>query len=88
MTPEQIDTLVREVVRDVVVDKAKALSLDIKQHELSDYQLDSITFVMLVVRLEEEFEIEFADEYLNLSRFASFDDFVQMIYSQKLGQVQ
>ncbi len=52
---------------------------------LIDYGMNSIYFVLLVVKIEEEFNIEFDDEYLDMSLFNTLKDVVCYI-NIKLNQ--
>lgn len=44
--------------------------------------LDSITFIKLIVKLEEKFNFEFDDEKLLLNAFASRDELYEYIYEK------
>ncbi|MEK4477157.1 acyl carrier protein [Paenibacillus sp. FSL R7-0048] len=87
MQQAEIGLIVREIVNEVAEANREPLSFDFMKYELSDYTLNSITFVMLIVRLEGEFDIEFDDDYLSLERFSTFDDFVRLISEKRHEQV-
>ena len=46
---------------------------------LGEYNIDSISFISVIVSIEELYEIEIPDEYLNYAVFSSFNGFVGMI---------
>ncbi|MGM0125501.1 hypothetical protein IGI37_002900 [Enterococcus sp. AZ194] len=46
---------------------------------LSDYIDDSLSFISLVVEIEENFNIEIEDRYLNIDLLESFQDIVDLI---------
>ena len=52
---------------------------DIENFLLKDFIEDSITFISLIVELEQKFEIEIPDEYLIFDALKTFDDVVNMI---------
>ena len=49
---------------------------------ISDFGMNSIYFVLFVVQVEEEFEIEFEDDYLYMEQFSTFGDVVNYIYQR------
>ena len=55
-----------EQVGLVIEEKSKTADF-----ELSNYLEDSIVFIQFIVSLEEEFEIEFPDEYLLIDKLSS-----------------
>ena len=59
--------------------------IDTKLH-FSSYIRDSIQFIKIVICLEDEYDIEFDNQDLQLEKYKSIDDFIQMIY-QKIVQL-
>ena len=50
--------------------------------------VDSISFISTIVSIEQEFDIEFPDEYLLLSSLSSINDIVRVVetvINQKVG---
>lgn len=47
--------------------------------KLSEMNFDSLKFIQVVVEIEERFDIEFDDEYLNLELFNTVDDFYNYV---------
>ena len=54
---------------------------DSNNFELDEFIADSITFVSLLVELEQQFEIEIDDNYLIEGRLKTFNDIENMISS-------
>lgn len=61
------------------------ISDDYDRH-ISEYGIDSITFIWLVIKLEDEFNITVADEYLILSRMNTVNQICQIL--KKCSQVK
>ena len=47
-------------------------------------EMNSLMFISLIVNIEEEFEIEVPDDYLNLNQLNCLSDFVKLIISIKI----
>ena len=56
--------------------------IDTKLH-FSSYIRDSIQFIKIVICLEDEYDIEFDNQDLQLEKYKSIDDFIQMIYQKR-----
>lgn len=41
--------------------------------------IESVVFITMVLSIEERFEIEFPDEYLNVTYFSNVDDILRII---------
>jgi len=54
-----------------------------RETELSALGLSSLNLVKLMVRLENDFEIEFADEHLDLTRFGRVEDLALYISARR-----
>lgn len=65
-------------IQDCVKDQSIELQYDSVLAEL----IDSITFVKMVVELEEEFHFEFEDEMLSFSKNEKVEDFVKYVESR------
>lgn len=58
------------------------IGLYIDEDEYDDeIGLDSMTFVSLLVAIEEEFKIEIPDEKLSIAALKTFADFLQLVES-------
>lgn len=44
--------------------------------------LDSVTFVSLLIEIEEEFDIDIPDEKLSIEELKTFSDFLRLVSSQ------
>lgn len=45
--------------------------------------MESVVFISTVISIEEEFGIEFPDEYLNITYFSNIDDILSIIIQIK-----
>ncbi|WP_250886672.1 phosphopantetheine-binding protein [Bacillus sp. SM2101] len=50
-----------------------------KEDNLLELGIDSMTFIRLVVEIEDEFDIEIEDEEIILENFESFSSIVQLV---------
>ncbi len=57
-----------------------------EDNDLTNYIEDSIQFMSFVVKLEEEFEIEFPNELLIFDNFKTLDSIENMIQQLVVGQ--
>ncbi len=48
-------------------------------HIFDDLNYDSIKFIQLIVKLEDAFELEFPDEYLQMDRFSTIDQIINTV---------
>ena len=46
---------------------------------LSDYIADSVSFIAFIVEVEQAFQIEVPDEYLNAERLTTLEDVINMV---------
>lgn len=65
-----------------IITKIDLTSFSIKTN-LSDLNMDSIVFIKLVIAIEEEFELSFDDDYLDMSFFKTLEDITKYIKSKK-----
>lgn len=49
------------------------------EEDLTNYGMDSITFIQIIIDLEEEFDVEIPDEYLLLSQLDTVKKMVDTI---------
>ena len=47
------------------------------EKDLSKYNLNSLTYIKIIVALEEEFDIEFDDDELDIKSFQTVNDLVK-----------
>lgn len=81
---EEIRKKLKLILQDVIEEFAIDLSKIEDSSILSDFGMNSIYFVLFVIQIEEGFEIEFEDEYLDMDHFSTFDDIVNYIYQKIL----
>lgn len=53
-----------------------------KEDEFSTIGINSIDLVDLIVSIEDEFQICFSDSILNVERFKSVEDIIELVNSQ------
>ena len=76
----------REEIENRVVDLIKSVSIDPQIENIDDadiiedFLLSSIIFISLIVEIEKKFDIEIADEYLDMNVFRKIDQIVDIIY--------
>lgn len=56
--------------------------IELQPDSILEESIDSITFVKIIVALEEEFGFEFEDEMLSFSKIASVEDLVNYVESR------
>ena len=81
---EEIRKKLKLILQDVIEEFAIDLSKIEDSSILSDFGMNSIYFVLFVIQIEEGFEIEFEDEYLDRDPFSTFGDIVNYIYQKIL----
>jgi len=59
-------------INDILKNEIENLNI-----EMSELNLDSITFIQMIVAIENKFGIEFEDDYLSLDNISSFNDLVE-----------
>lgn len=47
---------------------------------IDDLSIDSLTFISLLIEIENEFDIIIPDEFVKLDLFRNFDDIVDIIF--------
>ena len=65
-------------IRDIIIENIELNGAEINEGGTIE-EIDSITFISLVLDLEAEFNIEIPDEYLLMSVFSSVDNIVSII---------
>lgn len=65
-------------IRDIIIENIELNGAEINEEGTIE-EIDSITFISLVLDLEGEFNIEIPDEYLLMSVFSSVDNIVSII---------
>lgn len=71
---EIVKTLLVEILGAEVIN-----NIDNDEYSLINVGLNSLTFIKLVLAIEEQFSIAFDDEDLVQSRFSSINDFIDYI---------
>jgi len=64
------------VINNIEPTANQKISLNSK---LADIGMDSITFIKIIVSIEQEFQIEFEDEFLLITYFNTINDFVAYV---------
>ena len=82
MTTETIKQEVIELITELFKDKG--FDIDILEYVdlIEDMGMDSITFISIVVEIEEHFAVEVPDDILLLENFKSVDDIVSVIENE------
>lgn len=65
-------------IRDIIIENIELNGAEINEEGTIE-EIDSITFISLVLDLEAEFNIEIPDEYLLMSVLSSVDNIVSII---------
>lgn len=65
-------------IRDIIIENIELNGAEINEEGTIE-EIDSITFISLVLDLEAEFNIEIPDEYLLMGVFSSVDNIVSII---------
>lgn len=69
-----------DVINDILKDKDVQINqIDI---DLSSLNIDSITFIRIVVALEGEFDFEFDDEMLLITKFPTIKTMIEYVESK------
>lgn len=67
------------VIEDILEKEKNSI---LPSHTLDELKVDSILFIRLVVQCEANFNIEFEDEMLLISKFPDVDTFVKYVQKQ------
>ncbi len=65
----------------------KEISFSDINEDLSQYGIDSMSFIQLVMFLEEEFDLEFPDEKLIFSEMNTVNKFYEIICESESGEM-
>lgn len=65
-----------EIIRDACALKEDNITFETN---LGDISLDSLTFIEVIVRIEQEFGIEFDDEDLNIDDWGTIGDVIHYV---------
>jgi acyl carrier protein len=76
MENKTIDSRLLQIISENSGQESLKISMDTK---IDDVGLSSISFIKMIVDIEEEFNIEFDDESLEFSKFDVIKDFVDYI---------
>lgn len=69
--------IVQIVIENINMPKSmETIGLDMK---LSDIGINSITFIKIIVAIENEFDIEFSDEDLNCDKFPDLECLISYV---------
>lgn len=70
---------VEEQVRKIIAQSLEVNETVLAEKELIYNGLNSLTFIKIIVGLEENFEIEFDDNDLNYELFSTVDDIIKYV---------
>lgn len=73
---------VEEVIRSIIVENLpfqQEVNIISETNLLEDIGMDSITLMMMVVSIEERFNIELPDEFLTVQSLSNFGKLVNMV---------
>ena len=80
----EISGKVLQVIKDNLPE-----NLDVKpEDKLQDLEINSITFIQIIVALESEFDFEFEDEKLLFTEFSAIKDMINYVISRTDGENQ
>ena len=65
-----------EIIRDACALKEDNITFETN---LGDISLDSLTFIEVIVRIEQEFGVEFDDEDLNIDDWGTIGDVIHYV---------
>lgn len=76
---------IRQNISKILKDTVESNSINTNINdgiEFSGLFVNSITFVMLILNIEDEYEIEFDDDDLDINKYHSLDDLAEYIYTK------
>lgn len=80
---------IEEVIREIILSNSlnsKEVNITLETNLIKDIGMDSISLMMIVVSIENEFNIELPDEFFtedNLSKFGNIVSIVKTILNTK-----
>jgi len=77
----QIFEKVKTILNNQLSDRLDGKEISIND-QLMDLDINSLAFIKIVVALEDEFDVEFQDEDLDISKFETVEDIVKYIESE------
>ena len=80
--PIRVKKITKKILKIANENLQKEISLSEVELDLSQSGLDSITFIRIVVSLEETFKIEVPDEYLMVSAMNNITKMVDVVTSE------
>lgn len=72
------------IIKETISLEGENLVIDENTNLTNDLNFSSLDFIKLVVKIENEFDIEFDDDFLDFNRFNVFGELV--IYIGKLAE--
>lgn len=76
---EEIQDRLIKVIKETLGDLVEGISTIKSDDELSSFGVNSVSFIKLVVAVEEEFGFEFDDEQLDFNNFRTINGIVEYI---------
>ena len=75
---EKIEIKVIQILKEQLEETTPGITVE-PEDGLAELGINSVTFIKLAVRLEEEFGFEFGDEELDSSRFATAGSVIEYV---------
>lgn len=72
----------KEKILSCIQNSVKGQSIALQLDSILEELIDSITFVKMIVALEGEFDFEFEDEMLSVSKIEKVEDLVNYVESR------
>ncbi len=87
MDESKIRKTIIEVLREVYINAI--IDIDILAHVdlIDDLGMDSISFITIVVRIENVFDIKIPDEMLLMEKFRNIDNIVEIISNELICSI-
>lgn len=79
---KEIEKHVRKIIEENVDTEISAMIMD-SNKSLEDFGINSISYIKIIVAIENQFEFEFADEDLDMKNFKTLGNLISYI-SQKV----
>lgn len=64
------------------LDSADMADLILKSNDLTEFGLNSLSFIKIIVKLEDEFGVEFNDDEINYLNYKSVDKILELVQNK------
>ena len=72
-----------EIIKENCYDMPDDSEIVYSKHIYEDYAIDSISFINIIVEIEEAFGISIPDEYLDMDMLGTIDDICNVVQLSK-----